>query len=111
MYKKSDFQWTPEAEKSFQSMKKCIAGLPTVTAPKPIEELIMYLCAAREAISVVLLMERDSRQTPIYFASRALHNPEINYSPMEKVVLALVHATRRLRRYFQAHPIAVVTDQ
>ncbi|GJR70400.1 reverse transcriptase domain-containing protein [Tanacetum coccineum] len=30
---------------------------------------------------------------------------------MEKLVLALVHATRRLRRYFQAHPIAVITDQ
>ncbi|GKD23575.1 reverse transcriptase domain-containing protein [Tanacetum coccineum] len=30
---------------------------------------------------------------------------------MEKLVLALVHATRRLRRYFQAHPIVVITDQ
>ncbi|GJV07426.1 reverse transcriptase domain-containing protein [Tanacetum coccineum] len=92
-------------------MKECIAGLPMVTAPKPIEELIMYLCVAREAISTVLLTERDSRQMPIYFVSRALQAPEINYNPMEKVVLALVHATRRLRRYFQAHPVAVVTDQ
>ncbi|GJR48380.1 reverse transcriptase domain-containing protein [Tanacetum coccineum] len=109
---KSDFQWTPEAKKAFQSMKECIAGLPMVTQkPKPIEELIMYLCVAREAISTVLLTERDSRQMPIYFVSRALQAPEINYNPMEKVVLALVHATRRLRRYFQAHPVAVVTDQ
>ncbi|GJZ40648.1 reverse transcriptase domain-containing protein [Tanacetum coccineum] len=30
---------------------------------------------------------------------------------MEKLVLALVHASKRLRRYFQAHPIIVVTDQ
>ncbi|GKG44253.1 reverse transcriptase domain-containing protein [Tanacetum coccineum] len=30
---------------------------------------------------------------------------------MEKLVLALVHAIKRLRRYFQAHPIAVITDQ
>ncbi|GJT94626.1 reverse transcriptase domain-containing protein [Tanacetum coccineum] len=29
---------------------------------------------------------------------------------MEKLVLALVHATRRLRRYFQAHPVVVITD-
>ncbi|GJS56300.1 reverse transcriptase domain-containing protein [Tanacetum coccineum] len=28
-----------------------------------------------------------------------------------KVVLALVHASKRLRRYFQAHPIIVITDQ
>ncbi|GKD99454.1 hypothetical protein Tco_1387438 [Tanacetum coccineum] len=30
---------------------------------------------------------------------------------MEKLVLSLVFAAKRLRRYFQAHPIAVVTDQ
>ncbi|GJV60599.1 reverse transcriptase domain-containing protein [Tanacetum coccineum] len=48
---------------------------------------------------------------PIYFFSRALQDSEINYSSMEKLVLALVHASRRLRRYFQAYPIAVITDQ
>ncbi|GKD31244.1 reverse transcriptase domain-containing protein [Tanacetum coccineum] len=30
---------------------------------------------------------------------------------MENLVLALVHASKRLKRYFQAHPIIVVTDQ
>ncbi|GJZ93904.1 reverse transcriptase domain-containing protein [Tanacetum coccineum] len=99
----SDFQWTPETERAFQSMKKCIAKLPMVTAPKPKEELIMYLCAAREAVSAVFLTERDSRQVPVYFVSRALQTPKINYNSIEKLVLALVHATRRLRRYFQAH--------
>ncbi|GKE46506.1 reverse transcriptase domain-containing protein [Tanacetum coccineum] len=82
-------------------MKKCIAELPMVTAPKPKEELIMYLCAAMEAVSAMLLTERDSRQTPIYFVSRTLQALEINYNSIEKPVLALVHATRRLRKYFQ----------
>ncbi|GJZ91538.1 reverse transcriptase domain-containing protein [Tanacetum coccineum] len=45
------------------------------------------------------------------FRQPCLANPEINYSSMEKLVLALVHATRRLRRYFQAHPVVVITDQ
>ncbi|GJU69090.1 reverse transcriptase domain-containing protein [Tanacetum coccineum] len=30
---------------------------------------------------------------------------------MEKLILALVFAAKRLRRYFQAHPIVVITDQ
>ena len=109
--KKSDFQWTPEAEAAFKEMKKHIANLPTLTAPRPKEELVMYLSAAREAISAVLLAERGTCQIPVYFISRALQSPEINYSPMEKLVLALVHASRRLRRYFQAHPIVVITNQ
>ncbi|GJQ91327.1 reverse transcriptase domain-containing protein [Tanacetum coccineum] len=37
--------------------------------------------------------------------------PKINYTPMEKLVLSLVHAGKRLKRYFQAHPIFVITDQ
>ncbi|GJZ84455.1 hypothetical protein Tco_0649794 [Tanacetum coccineum] len=92
-------------------MKRCIADLPMVTAPRPNEEMIIYLCAAREAVSAVLLTERDSQQMSIYFVSHALQAPEINYSSMEKLVLALVHVSRRLRRYFQVHPIAVITDQ
>ncbi|GJY45403.1 reverse transcriptase domain-containing protein [Tanacetum coccineum] len=48
---------------------------------------------------------------PIYFVSRALRGPELNYTSMEKLVLALVHASKRLKRYFQAHPIIVITDQ
>ncbi|GKE67857.1 reverse transcriptase domain-containing protein [Tanacetum coccineum] len=109
--KKSDFQWTQEAERAFQNMKKCIVELPMVTALKPKEELIMYLCAAREAVSAVLLTKRDSRQVPIYFVSHDLQTLEINYNLMEKLVLALVHAIRRLRRYFKAPPVVVITDQ
>nr|GFC49576.1 reverse transcriptase domain-containing protein [Tanacetum cinerariifolium] len=57
------------------------------------------------------MTERETKQMPIYFFSRALKGPKINYTSMEKLVLALVHASKRLKRYFQAHPIIVVTDQ
>ncbi|GJY95022.1 reverse transcriptase domain-containing protein [Tanacetum coccineum] len=70
--KKSDFQWTAEAETTFEQMKKLIAELPMLTAPKEKEELIIYLAAAKEAISAVLMTERDGKQVPIYFFSRAL---------------------------------------
>ncbi|XP_071708616.1 uncharacterized protein [Rutidosis leptorrhynchoides] len=48
---------------------------------------------------------------PIYFVSKALSGSELNYRPIEKLVYALVVTARRLRRYFQAHPITVLTDQ
>ncbi|GJV34594.1 reverse transcriptase domain-containing protein [Tanacetum coccineum] len=107
----SDFQWTAEAEAAFKEMKKLIAELPTLTAPMKREELIMYLAAAREVVSAVLMTEREAKQMPVYFVSRALQGPEINYTSMEKLVLALVHASKRLKRYFQAHTIIVITDQ
>ncbi|GKD66530.1 reverse transcriptase domain-containing protein [Tanacetum coccineum] len=41
--KKSDFQWTPEAEEAFKQMKKLIAELPTLTADKCLITHIFYL--------------------------------------------------------------------
>nr|GEX43194.1 reverse transcriptase domain-containing protein [Tanacetum cinerariifolium] len=82
-----------------------------LVAPKPKEELIMYLSASYGAIHVVLMTERDTVQTLVYFVSQALQAPELNYTPMKKLVLALVCAAKRLCRYFQAHPIMFITDQ
>nr|GEV99438.1 reverse transcriptase domain-containing protein [Tanacetum cinerariifolium] len=109
--KKSDFHWTAEAEQAFKQLKQHLSELPLLVALKPKEELIIYLSATYGAISAVLMTERGMVQMPIYFISCALQGPELNYSPMEKLVLSLVFAAKRLQRYFQAHPITVVTDQ
>ncbi|GKB58777.1 reverse transcriptase domain-containing protein [Tanacetum coccineum] len=109
--KKSDFLWTEEAESAFKQIKELIAKLPMLIAPKEKEELIIYLATYKEAVSAVLMTEREAKQMPIYFVSLALRGPKVNYTSMEKLVLALVQASKRLRRYFQAHPIIVVTDQ
>ncbi|GJT60221.1 reverse transcriptase domain-containing protein [Tanacetum coccineum] len=109
--KKSDFQWTTEAEAAFKQMKQLTAELLTLTAPTEKEELIVYLATIKEAVSAVLMTEREAKQMPIYFVSRVLQGPEVNYTPMETLVLALVHTSKRLKRYFQAHTIIVITDQ
>ncbi|GJQ94559.1 reverse transcriptase domain-containing protein [Tanacetum coccineum] len=109
--KKSDFHWTTEAEEAFKKMKQLIAELRMLTTPMEKEELIVYLAAAKETVSAILMTEKEAKQMPIYFVSRALRGPELNYTSMEKLVLALIHASKRLKRYFQAHPIIVITDQ
>nr|GFB06340.1 reverse transcriptase domain-containing protein [Tanacetum cinerariifolium] len=73
--KRSDFQWTAKSKMAFKGMKQLIAELPMLTTPKEKEELIMYLAAAKEAISAVLMTERDEKQVPIYFVSCALQGP------------------------------------
>ncbi|GJV53366.1 reverse transcriptase domain-containing protein [Tanacetum coccineum] len=65
-----------------------------LTAPKEKEELIMYMAAAKKAISTVLMTERDGKQMPIYFVIRALQDPEVNYTPMEKLILALTTSVK-----------------
>ncbi|GJX31826.1 reverse transcriptase domain-containing protein [Tanacetum coccineum] len=42
---------------------------------------------------------------------QGIKRSKINYTSMEKLVLALIHASKCLKRYFQAHPIIVIMDQ
>ncbi|GKF98461.1 reverse transcriptase domain-containing protein, partial [Tanacetum coccineum] len=65
-----------------------------LTTPKEREKLIMYLAATKEAINAVLMTEREGKQMQVYVVSRALRGPEINYTHMEKLVLALLSASR-----------------
>ncbi|GJU39558.1 reverse transcriptase domain-containing protein [Tanacetum coccineum] len=108
---KHEYQWTPEAEEAFQQMKRLIMSLPSLTSPFSEETLYAYLAVSREAVSAVLLTDRNGRQCPVQYVSRTLNEAERNYSPLEKLALSLVNMTRRLRRYFEAHPVKVITDQ
>ncbi|GJS56331.1 reverse transcriptase domain-containing protein [Tanacetum coccineum] len=100
-----------QAEEAFQQMKRLIISLPSLTPPFPKETLYAYLAVAKEAVSAVLLTDRNGRQCPVQYVSRTLNDAEKNYSPLEKLALSLVNMTRRLRRYFEAHPVKVITDQ
>ncbi|GKF77099.1 reverse transcriptase domain-containing protein, partial [Tanacetum coccineum] len=72
-------------------------------APKPKEELIVYLSATHRAISAVLMTERGTVQTSVYFVSRTLQGPELNYTLMEKLVISLVFATKRTITKIERH--------
>nr|GEU37502.1 reverse transcriptase domain-containing protein [Tanacetum cinerariifolium] len=109
--KKSRFHCTPEAEQAFKQLKQHLSELPMLVAPKLKEKPIVYLSASREAISAVLMTQRDTVQMLVYFIKHTLHAPELNHTPMEKLVLALIFTAKSLRRYFQAHPTAVITYQ
>nr|GEV60393.1 reverse transcriptase domain-containing protein [Tanacetum cinerariifolium] len=99
------------SEASIPAAKAAFIRSPSIGRTQAAGGAIMYLSATHGAISAVLMTERGTAQTPIYFISRALQGPELNYSPMEKLVLSLVFSAKRLRRYFQAHPITIITEQ
>ncbi|GKA26792.1 reverse transcriptase domain-containing protein [Tanacetum coccineum] len=71
------------------------------------ETLTMYLAASKESINAALFAKRSEDQILIYFISKVLQGAKLNYPVLEKLILALVYATRRLQRYFQAHTIMV----
>ena len=73
------------------------------------EVLFVYIVVAHHTVSLVLIRIDSSIQRPVYYVSKSLHEAEVRYLPLEKVILAVVHVTRKLPHYFQAHIIVVLT--
>ena len=42
--------------------------------------------------------------------SKSLHEADVHYLPLEKSILAVVHAMHKLPHYFQSHTVVVLTQ-
>ncbi|XP_075666144.1 uncharacterized protein LOC142635980 [Castanea sativa] len=83
---------------------------PILSRPKKEEVLYAYLVVTNYAVSLVLIRNDDGVQKPIYYISKSLQEAERRYLPLEKALLVVVHATRKLPHYLQAHTIVVLTQ-
>ena len=84
---------------------------PILAKPEAGESLILYLATTEHVISFVLVLEEGRQQKPVDYVSKRLLGVESRYPAMEKLALSLIHASRKLRPYFQAHSIRVYTDK
>jgi hypothetical protein len=55
------FSWTEEAERAFQELKQHLVSLPILVAPEPGEPLYLYIAAASEAMSMVLVAKKAAQ--------------------------------------------------
>jgi ribonuclease HI len=107
---KKAFSWTEECEWAFEELKTYLTNPPLLSRPLEGEILYLYLAVSQTTVSSVLVREESGRQRPVYFTSKVLHGAEERYPRIEKLAYALVISARRLRPYFQAHAIRVLTE-
>ena len=62
------------------------------------------------AVSLVLIKSDARAQKLVYYVSNSFQEAETRYLPLEKEILAIVHATRKLPHYFQAYTVVVLTQ-
>ncbi|XP_014496695.1 uncharacterized protein LOC106758270 [Vigna radiata var. radiata] len=101
--------WDADCERAFAAVKDLLTNPPVMNRPLPNVELQIYLGVSDEVINAALVQDA-SEPCLIYFVSKVLQPAETRYQQVEKVALALLHASRRLRPYFQSHQVVVRTD-
>ena len=80
------------------------------------EPLYLYVAATTQVVSAVVVVERQEEghalpiQWPVYYISEVLSETKTRYPQIQKLLYAVVLARRKLRHYFEAHPVTVVSS-
>jgi ribonuclease HI len=74
------------------------------------------VAATTQVVSAVIVVERTeeghalSVQRPVYYISEVLSDTKARYPQVQKLLYAVVLARCKLRHYFEAHPVTVVSS-
>ncbi|KAB2604032.1 hypothetical protein D8674_042381 [Pyrus ussuriensis x Pyrus communis] len=94
------FVWREEHQSAFTQIKVALSTPPVLVPPCRTKPLKLYISAAAESIGCLLAQDNNvGREQAVFYLSRNLNSPELNYSPVEKLCLALFFAASKLRHY------------
>ena len=103
------FEWNQEHQKAFESIKAALTSPQTMIAPQPGIPLMLYLISTPKSIGALLGHDADGAERLVYYISRKIRGAVVRYTPIERHCLALVVTAQKLRHYFLAHQIQIVT--
>jgi hypothetical protein len=110
------FSWTVEAQEALGKLKATLAHAPILTPPRGDEPLYLYVVVTTQVVSAVIVVERAEEehaipvQRPEYYISEVLSKTKARYPQIQKLLYAVVLARRKLRHYFEAHLVTVVSS-
>nr|AAK92670.1 putative gag-pol precursor [Oryza sativa Japonica Group] len=109
MKKGAPFEWDAECQSGFDSIKRYLLNLPILAAPVKGRPLILYIATQPVSVGALLAQHNDEgKEVACYYLSRTMVGAERNYSPIEKLCLALIFALKKLRHYMLTHQIQLI---
>ncbi|XP_075670330.1 uncharacterized protein LOC142640120 [Castanea sativa] len=105
-----NFEWGEVQQAAFNRLQQIMINLPTVQAPVRKKPLLLYLATNQCAMGALITQEDGNGvEQPVYYISRALKDTETCYLRAERACLAIVYASQRLRHYFLAYEVWLMT--
>ena len=102
--------WNDDCQRAFEKIKDCLLS-PSILVPHiPRHPVLLYLSVSDMALGCMLAQLDDSgKERAIYYLSKRMLEYECRYIMIERLCLALVWATRRLRHYVKKYSILLVS--
>jgi hypothetical protein len=114
--KHEHFFCTVEAQEALDKLKATLAHAPILTPPQDDKPLYLYVTATTQVVNAVIVVECTKEghalpvQRPVYYISEVLSETKEHYPQIQKLLYVVVLARRKLRHYFEAHPVKVVSS-
>nr|XP_023885550.1 uncharacterized protein LOC111997666 [Quercus suber] len=109
MKKDVHFEWDEACSNAFARIKRYLLNPPVLGAPIPGKPLALYIVAQEKSLGALMAQENDEgKERALYYLSRTLNGAELNYSPIEKMCLALFFAIDKLEHYMQAYTVHLI---
>ncbi|XP_021826273.1 uncharacterized protein LOC110767132 [Prunus avium] len=104
------FVWGTEHQVALDDIKKYLSQPPVLMPPKRGKPLRLYILASEGSIGCLLAQNNESgREQAVHYLSRTLNTAELNYSPIEKLCLALYFAATELRHYMLPSVVQIIS--
>jgi hypothetical protein len=117
LLKKSEhFSWTLEAKEALTKLKAMLSNPLILVPPTMGEPHLLYVAVMTQVVSAAIIIERMKEghalpiQRPVYFISEVLSETKGRYPQIQKLLYAFVLTRRKLRYYFEGHPVTVVSS-
>ena len=104
------FQWTPEAQQSFDSLKLALTSSPILAMPTDEGEFILDTDSSDSTIGAVLSQVQEGHERVVAYASRRLDRREIRYCVTRKELQYIVHFVHYFRQYLLGREFRIRTD-
>ena len=93
-----------------------LSTTPVLAASTEKETMMLYIAATTRVVSIVMVVERPEKdkaqsvQRPVYYVSEVLSTSKQNYPHYQKMCYGVYMAAKKMKPYFQAHPVTVVSS-
>ncbi|RVW84665.1 hypothetical protein CK203_044600 [Vitis vinifera] len=102
--------WNDDCQHTFEKIKECLISPPVLMPPTPGSLLLLYLSVLDIVLECMLAQLDDlGKERAIYYLSKRMLEYQRRYIMIERLCLALVWATRRLRHYVIEYSIRLVS--
>jgi hypothetical protein len=96
---KRTFEWSPESEIAFRSLKEALCTAPVLGYPRPGEKFIVDTNASYTVIGGVLSQVQDGHEQVVAYFSKTLSKADRKYCMTRRELLAILKTLEHFHKY------------